>query len=205
MVTSHHTIRAGGYDFMIFKALAAAGFAAALFAMQILPAAAQGNRPQGQQPAQQQAAPPEESEVEEVELTPKQIDGFIATQTEVASITSTLKGDAQPTQQMMTRMEAAAKKNGFKDFDEFGDVGATIGLIFGGIDPQSKKYDPEAMIKQEIAAVTADQKIPAAEKQKILQDLQQAANTSPKLKYPGNADLVIRNYDRLKPVMEPQQ
>lgn len=204
MVTLHRMIRFGGHNLMFFKRLIAiAGFVAALSAMQMFPAAAQGNRPQGQQPAQQEA-PPEDSEVEEIELTPKQIDAFIATQKDVASITSKLKNNEQPTQQMMTQMEGAAKKNGFKDFDEFGDVGANIGLVFGGIDPQSKKYDPEALIKQEIAAVTADQKIPAAEKQKILKDLQQAAESTPKLKYPGNADLVIRNYDRLKPLMEQQ-
>jgi hypothetical protein len=200
MLSSHHTTRSGGYDFAFFRhSVVAAGFAAALFVGQALPAAAQGNRP-----GQQQEAPPEDSEVDEVELTAKQVDGFIATQKEITPITAKLQGSAQPTPQMMSQMEAVAKKNGFKDFDEFGDVGGTIGMVFSGIDPQSKKYDPEGLIKQEIAAVTADAKIPPAEKKQILQDLQQAAGSAPKLKYPANADLVIKNYDRLKPVLEQQ-
>lgn len=197
MLTSHQKI-VGSSDFLK-RLIVAAGFAAGLFAMQALPAAAQGKPP-----AQQQAAPEEEAEIEEVELTPQKIDAFIATQQAITPITAKLTGDAQPTKQMMDQMEAVAKKNGFKDFDEFGDVGATVGMVFGGIDPQSKKYDPQEMIKKEIASVNADAKIPAAEKKKILQDLQQAAAMTPKLKFPGNADLVAKNYDRLKPVLEQQ-
>jgi hypothetical protein len=212
MVPSRHRIRSGGYDFTFCRRLiAVAGFALALFAVQTLSAEAQGNRPpqrQGPAPAQQKPAQPEEMEIEQIELTPNQIDGFIATQKEITPITARLKGDAQPTKQMMTLMEGIAKKNGFKDFDEFGDVGSNIGLVFGGIDPQSKKYDPDELIKREIATVNADQRIPAAQKKRILQDLQQASKSVPALKYPKNADLVAQNYDRLKPVMveeQPQQ
>ena len=208
MVRSHHRVRSGGYDFPFFtRLLAAAGFVAALFVMQTISAEAQGNRPQrqGQPPAKQQAAEPEETEIEQIELTASQIDAFIATQKEITPITARLKGNAQPSKQMMAQMEGIAKKNGFKDFDEFGDVGANIGMVFGGIDPQSKKYAPEELIKREIAAVTADKRIQAAQKKRILQDLQQASTSMPKLKYPANGDLVAQNYDRLKPVMEEEQ
>jgi hypothetical protein len=208
MVPSRHTVRSGGYDFTFCRRLAAAaGFAAALFAMQTLSAEAQGNRPQrqGQPPAQQKAPEPEETEIEQIELTPNQIDAFIATDKEIAPITAKLKGNAEPSKQMMTQMEGIAKKNGFKDFDEFGDVGANIGMVFGGINPESKKYEPEELIRRQIAAVNADQKIPAAQKKRILQDLQQASKSLPALKYPGNAELVANNYDRLKAVMVQEQ
>jgi hypothetical protein len=192
-------------DFTFFKQLlAAVGVFAAIFALVTLPAQAQGGRPQGQPPAQQQAEPEEEEEVDEIALTTKHIDSFIATQKEIFPITSKLQSDAAPSQQMMAQLENIAKKNGFKDFNEFGDVGANIGMIYGGIDPQSRKYDPQAMIQKEIAAVNADTKIPAAQKRQIVDDLKQAASSIPKLKYPGNADLVVQNYDRLKPVMEQQ-
>lgn len=203
MGPSHHTVRSG-YDFTFGRRLlAVAAFAAALFAMQTLSAEAQGNRSQrqGQPPAQQKAPEPEPMEIEQIQLTASQIDGFIATQKEITPVTARLKGNAQPTKQMMTQMEDIAKKNGFKDFDEFGEVGSNIGMVFGGIDPLSKTYDPEALIKREIAAVTADQKIPAAQKKRILADLQQASTSVPALKFPGNAELVAKNYDRLKPVM----
>jgi hypothetical protein len=211
MTTSHHTIRFGGYDFIFVRRLiAAAVFAAATFAMQMPPAAAQGNRPQAQRPApppqqQQQQAEPEETEVEQIELTEKQIDAFIATEKEIAPITAKLKGNAQPSEQMMSQMEAIAKKNGFKDLDEFGDVGLNIGMVFGAIDPQSKQYDPEGLIKREIAAVQANPKIPTKQKVQILKELQEASASVPKLNYPANAELVAKNYDRLKALMAEDQ
>ena len=202
MMTSHHTIRFGGSDFAFFRRLiAAAAFVAATFAMQMLPAEAQSNRPQAQRPAPQQPAEPEEMEIEQIELTETQIEAFIATEKEIAPITAKMKGNAQPTKQMMSQMEAIAKKNGFKDFDEFGDVGANIGMVYGGIDPQSRKYDPGELIRREIAAVQGNNKIPAKQKQQILKDLQQASTSVPQLQYPANAELVVKNYDRLKPLM----
>ena len=205
MITSQHSIRSGGYDFTFCKRLfSVAGFVAGLVAIQTLSAEAQGNRPQrqGQPPAQQQQAQPEELEVEQIALTASQIDAFIATEKEIAPITAKLKGNAEPSKQMMAQMESIAKKNGFKDFDEYGDVGANIGMVFGGINPENKKYEPEELIKRQIAAVNADQKIPAGQKKRILQNLQQASTAMPKLQYPGNADLIAANYDRLRAVME---
>ena len=205
MITSQHRIRSGGYDFAFCTRLAmAAGFVAGLVAIQTLSAEAQGNRPQrqGQPPAQQQQAQPEELEVEQIALTASQIDAFIATEKEIAPITAKLKGNAEPSKQMMAQMESIAKKNGFKDFDEYGDVGANIGMVLGGINPENKRYEPEELIKRQIAAVNADQKIPPTQKKRILQNLQQASTSMPKLQYPGNADLIAANYDRLKAVME---
>jgi hypothetical protein len=189
-------------DFTLFRTLiAGTAFAFAVSAITAAPALAQKKQQQQQQ--QQQAAQPEETELDQIELTDKQIGAFIATQKEIQPITAKLKGSAQPSKQQMAQMEAIAKKHGFKDFDEFGDVGANIGFAFGGIDPESKKFEPEELIKREIAAVQANKKIPAKQKQQILKDLEEASATMPKLKYPGNADLVAKNYDQLKPLMEP--
>jgi hypothetical protein len=199
---THHTIRSGGSDLIFFgRLIAAAVFVAAIIAVHVLPAEAQGNRPQGQRAAPQQPAEPEEMEIEQIELTQNQIDAFIATEKEIAPITAKLKGNAQPTKQMMSQMESIAKKNGFKDIDEFGEVGSNIGMVFGGIDPQSKQYNPEELIRRQIAAVQGDSKIPAKQKQQILKDLQQASTSVPKLKYPANAELVAKNYDRLQSLM----
>ena len=198
---THHTIRSGGYALTFFRRLiAAAVFVAAIFAVHVLPAEAQG-RPQGQRAAPPQPAEPEEMEIEQIELTQTQIDSFIATEKEIAPITAKLKGNAQPTKQMMSQMESIAKKNGFKDIDEFGEVGSNIGMVFGGIDPQSKQYNPEELIRRQIAAVQGDSRIPAKQKQQILKDLQQASTSVPKLKYPANAELVAKNYDRLQSLM----
>ena len=186
-------------DFILFRPLiAGVAFAFVISAVIATPAHAQAKRQQ----QQQQQAQPEEAELEQMELTAAQIDGFIATQKDITPITAKLKGNAQPSKQMMTQMEGIAKKNGFKDFDEFGDVGTNIGFVYGGIDPQSKKYEPEELIKREIDKVNADTKMPAKQKQQILKDLQDASSSVPKLKFQANADLIAKNYDRLKPLMD---
>jgi hypothetical protein len=166
------------------------------------PRPGQGQRPQQQQPPQQQQAQPEPSELDQIELTPSHIDAFVATEMALKPITSRLKGE--PNKQQQAQIEAVVKKNGFKDFDEYGDIASNIGFVFAGINPESKKYEPAELIKRDIATVTGDTRIPAPQKKQILDSLQEAQKSLPALKYPKNAELVAQNYDRLKPVMAPE-
>jgi hypothetical protein len=205
------TIRSGAGLRVLARAAAAAAFAAALA---VSPALAQGQMRQGQGPGQgprppqqqqQKQAQPEDTELEQNELAPNHIDAFITTENALKPITSRLRGE--PSKQQMAQMEAIAKKNGFKDFDEYGDVASNIGFVFSGINPESKKYEPEVLIKKEIDAVTGDARIPAPQKRQILAGLQQAQKSLPALKYRKNVELVAKSYDRMKPVMvdEPPQ
>jgi hypothetical protein len=195
MTTAHDTSRSGGVSTLFGRLMAGAFVAFAVLAISAAPVMAQKNQ-------QQQAAQPEE-ELEQIELTPTQIEAFIKAQGEIKQITSKLKRNAQPNQKMKAQIDSAIKQAGFKDEEEFGDVDSNIGFVFAGIDPQSKKFsEADVLINQDIAKVNADSKIPVSQKKRIVQDLQQALKNAPKLKYPGNADLVAKNYDRLKPVME---
>ena len=190
MLTTHHMTLFG-------RLFAGAAFAVAVLAISAAPVMAQKKQ------QQQQQAQPEEEDLDQMALTQAQIDGFVSAQTKMKPVTAKLKGNAQPSKQMMTQMEGISKEAGFKDFEEFGNVGANIGFVFGGIDPQSKKFvEPEMQIKQEIDKVTADAKMPAAQKKRALADLQKAQTSAPKLQFPVNAELVAKNYDKLKPVME---
>ena len=192
MLTTRHTTLFG-------RLFSGAAVAVAVLAISSAPVMAQKR----QQQQQQQQAAPEEEEVDQVELTQAQIDGFVTAQTKINPITAKLKGNAQPSKQMMTQMEGISKEVGFKDFEEFGNVGSNIGFVFGGIDPDTKKFvEPEMQIKSEIDKVNADAKMPAAQKKKALADLQKAMTSAPKLKFPVNAELVAKNYDKLKPVMQ---
>ena len=192
MLTTRHTTLFG-------RLFSGAAVAVAVLAISSAPVMAQKR----QQQQQQQQAAPEEEEVDQVELTQAQIDGFVTAQTKINPITAKLKGNAQPSKQMMTQMEGISKEAGFKDFEEFGNVGSNIGFVFGGIDPDTKKFvEPEMQIKSEIDKVNADAKMPAAQKKKALADLQKALTSAPKLKFPVNAELVAKNYDKLKPVMQ---
>jgi hypothetical protein len=202
MVTSRRPIRFGGSDLIFFRRMiAAAVFVAATFAVHMLAAEAQGIRPPGQLPAQQQRAEPEQIVIPEVELTQSHIDAFIATNKEIAPVTAKLKGDRQPTGQVMAQMDAIANKYGFNDFEDFAEVGTNVRRVFRTINPESRKYDPEAMIRQQIGAVHGDSKISPKQKLQTLNDLHRALKSGAKLKYPANAELVARNYDRLRPLM----
>jgi hypothetical protein len=186
------------YDSTFFmRLITGTAFALAVVAVSAAPVMAQ-KKQQQQQSAQQ----PEEEELDQIELSQNQIDAFVAAQTEINPITAKLKGNAQPSKQMMSQMEGIAKKAGFKSFDEFGDVGSNIGMVFSGIDPQTKKYDPAGLLKQEVDRINADTKIPAKQKQQILKELQQMSTSVPALKYPANAELVAKNYDKLKSLMQ---
>ena len=169
--------------------------------MHMSAAQAQGLRPPGQVPAQQHPAEAQQTTVLEVELTQSHIDAFIAADKEIAVITAKLKGNRQPTDRMMMEMDAVARKYGFDDFVEFSSVDATIASVFGRISPESRKYDPEAMIKRQIGLVHGDSKMPPEQKLRALKDLHRALTSGAKLRYPANAELVARNYDRLRPQM----
>lgn len=207
MDLSRRTIRFGGCDFIFFRqSIAAAVFFTATFAVSMLAAQAQGIRPPGQvpmqqQPVQQQPAEPAPIAIAEVELTQSHIDAFIATDKAIAPVTAKLKGSRQPTGQVMAQMDAIANKYGFNDFEDFAEVGTNIRRVFRTINPESRRYDPEAMIRQQIGAVHGDSKISPKQKLQTLNDLHRALKSGAKLKYPANAELVARNYDRLRPLM----
>ena len=181
---------------MIQRLLIATALTVAIFAP---PADAQ-QRPQRQQTQQQ--AQPEQFDLEQIELTQKQIDAFIVAQKAITPMTARLKSD-KPDPKTLAQMEAVVKQAGFNNMDEFGDVGANIEFVFGGIDPQSKQFsEPEVMIRKEIERLNADTKVPPGQKRRILQEMQRALQSAPKLKYAANVDVVAKNYDPLKAVME---
>jgi len=74
-----------------------------------------------------------------------------------------------------------------------------ISLVLGGFDPATKKYvGAEAVLKQQIAAVQADKKMPAQEKKLALEDMNEALKTpAPVVENKGNIDLVTKYYDKL--------
>jgi hypothetical protein len=71
--------------------------------------------------------------------------------------------------------------------------------VLGGVDPATKKYvGAEAVIKTQIAQITADKKMSAKDKKDALTDLNEALKQpQPAIQNKGNIDLVIKYYDKL--------
>jgi hypothetical protein len=156
--------------------------------------------------AQQQAGGPQ-TQLKQIALTQKQIDGVIAAQKDMDAITSKLQPDAKPDQKVLVQLEAVAKKHGFASYDEYNNVMDNIALVFGGIDPTSKKYvGSEAVIKGQIAEVNADKRMSAQDKKQALDDLNNALKQpEPRIENKGNIDLIVKNVDKLTPILGEDQ
>ena len=154
-------------------------------------------------PAGQQQMPP----MKQIALTEKQIDGAVAASKEMDPITAKLQPNAKPDPKVIAQLEAVAKKNGFASYDEYNTVMDNIGAVFSGIDPAAKKYvGAEAVLKAQIAEVQADKKMSPKDKKAALDDLNAALKEPvPEIQNKGNIDLVVKNYDKLSPIMGEDQ
>ena len=146
-------------------------------------------------------------QLKQMALTQKQIDGVVAAEPEIEALTSKMQPNAKPDPKMLAQIEGLAKKNGFANSDEYYTVLDNVSLVFGGIDPTSKKYvGSEAVIKSQIAEITADKKMSAKDKKEALDQLNQALKEpEPAVQNKGNIDLVVKNFDKLTPIMNGAQ
>ncbi|HET7887412.1 MAG TPA: hypothetical protein VFL62_14380 [Bradyrhizobium sp.] len=179
--------------------------AASLAALPTQSALAQGKQmaPQGKQ---QMAPPPaagQPAAVKQIALTDKQVEGVISADKDIYPLMQKMPKSGKPDSKLAAQLDAAAKKNGFASYDEYTTVVDNIGLVMAGIDSTSKKYVGNAAVaKAQIAEVQADKKMSAKDKKAALDDLNQAAKApDPTIENKGNIDLVVKNYDKLAPIM----
>jgi hypothetical protein len=153
------------------------------------------------------AAAPQQPQLKQIALTEKQIDGAVAASKEMDPITAKLQPNAKPDPKVIAQLEGVAKKNGFASYDEYNNVMDNIGLVFSGIDSTTKKYvGTEAVTKAQIAEVQADKKMSPKDKKAALDDLNMALKEpGPEVQNKGNIDLVVKNYDKLLPIMGDSQ
>ncbi len=158
-------------------------------------------------PAAPAAGQPQMPPMKQIALTEKQIDGAVAASKEMDPITSKMQPNAKPDPKVIAQLEGVAKKNGFASYDEYNNVMDNIGAVFSGIDPATKKYvGAEAVIKAQIAEVQADKKMSPKDKKAALDDLNMALkDPAPEIQNKGNIDLVVKNYDKLSPIMGDNQ
>lgn len=150
-------------------------------------------------PAQAAPSPAEQPAVKQIALTEKQMEGALAAQKQMDAITGKLPENAKPDAKIIAQLEAAAKKNGFANYDDYTNVVDNISLVLAGFDPATKKYvGPEAVIKAQIAQVDADKKMSPKDKKEALAELNEALKSPPPpLENKANIDLVSKYYDRL--------
>ena len=142
----------------------------------------------------------------QIALTEKQIEAVLASLKDLDAIAEKLpeNAPAKPDPKVEAQLDDVARKNGFASYGEYNEVVENIGLVLNGFDPQTKQYvGPEAVLKQQIAAVQADKKMPAKDKKQALAELNAALKSPPPaVENKGNIDLVARYYDKLAAAMQ---
>jgi hypothetical protein len=173
-----------------------------LLAVVLLSAAAaviSGVVPASQAFAQPAAGAPVDA-LAQMELTDPLIQQYIDAQADLEAVMSQA-GDQQsdqPDPKIMAKLEDVAKKHKFSNFGQFDIVSGNIALVLEGVDPKTKKYiGAEAELKQEIAALQANSKIPAADKKEELAGLNEEIKAITPVKFKVNIDLVLKYYDKL--------
>lgn len=151
-------------------------------------------------------APSAVPETKQVTLTQAQIDGVIKTQPTIQAVEAKLPpgGDDKPNPKVEAQLDAAVKKNGFKDLGDYSDVNSTIGIVLAGIDPETKTYvGPDMVLKKQMAQVEADKTMPPKEKKEALDELKAAMGSASGTKpSAANIDLVTKNFDKLNDSMK---
>jgi hypothetical protein len=111
----------------------------------------------------------------------------------------------KPDPKVLAKLEDIAKKHKFANFGQFDAVAGNIALVLEGVDPKAKKYiGAEPEIKQEIAALQANNKIAAADKKQEIAELNDELKSITPVKFKVNIELVLKYFDKLA-AEEPEQ
>ncbi len=142
--------------------------------------------------AQQQAP------TKQIQLTEKQVQGFVASQKEMSPVLDRIKEGKsdEPDPNLEAQLEAIAQKNGFEDMDEYDLVADNISMVMAGIDPTTKTFT-ESQIEKEIEEVTADDQMSEKDKKEALEELSEALKTAKLIQFPSNIELVKKYYDQI--------
>jgi hypothetical protein len=147
-----------------------------------------------------QAQPVAEPPPKQIALSEKQVLAFIAAQKDVQPILEKIQGpsaDELPPP-IKAELEAAARKHGFKDFNDYDEVTTNITMVMTAIDPKTKVFtEPAIAIKEEIEEVTANKDLPPQEKKQMLDELNEALKSAQPIQFSNNIELVRKHYDKI--------
>jgi hypothetical protein len=136
--------------------------------------------------------PPKDEPINQLKLTEAQVKSFISAQPDLATVAPKLQeaGDnIEPT--LQTELDGIAKKHGFSSFEELDDVAANISIVMAGLDSKSGEFtEPVEALKKELSDVTADASIPDADKKQLIEELNEAISTTPRIEHIENVELV---------------
>ncbi|MFM1815260.1 MAG: hypothetical protein RLZ98_1955 [Pseudomonadota bacterium] len=143
-------------------------------------------------------------EFTQMKLTDQHLTSFIAAQGDLAAISKRIEaaGDKEDPK-LDADLEALAKKYGFASFEQLEDVASNIMFVLDVTDPKTGEFrDPKEDIKAEMAEIDADKSIPADEKKKRKEQLQEDMKAIPNLKFKENLAVVNKHREALEKAMQ---
>lgn len=143
--------------------------------------------------------------IKQIALSEKQVQGVLAAQKEMDAITDKLPEGAadKPDPKVISQLDGVAKKHGFASYAEYSDVVDNIGLVMSGIDPKTKAFvQPPEALKQQIAALQADTKMAAKDKQAAIAEMNAALKSTPTVQFQENIALVTKYFDKLSVILQ---
>ncbi len=149
--------------------------------------------------AKAQAAPPPAAPAfKQIPLTDKLVEDSLATNAEILPVVAKLPRTPKPNPKVVAHLDDIAKKHGFANYGEYDEVSGNINLVLSGFDPETKQYvGQQAVLNKEIAAITADPKMPAKDKKAALAALNAELSDVTPLQFPDNIKVVAKYLDQL--------
>ena len=137
--------------------------------------------------------------LQQIELTEDQVARYVASLDDMQKAMGDVPADAaEPDAKTMAKLEAVAKKHGFRSFDDYNTVAGNISIVVDGIDPDTKTFvGQDKLIGRAIDDIRADPKMSEADKATATKDLQTQMKAVIPIKYKGNIDLVVKHYGEI--------
>lgn len=142
----------------------------------------------------------------QIALSEKQVQGVLSAQKAMDALTDKLPEGGKPDAGLQAQLDEVARKNGFADYADYATVVDNVSLVLSGIDPRTKAFtQPAELLKQQIAAIEADSKMPAKDKQATLDDMTAALKAMPSVEHMENVALVTTYFDKLYAALQEEE
>ena len=144
----------------------------------------------------------------QIVLSEKQVQNLLAAQKAISSIVEKIPEDQAdaPNPQIQAVLDKTAKRYGFKDYGEYDDVANNVTFILEGFDREKKTFvGHDVIVKQQIDAISADDKLSPKEKRAQIKELKETLRSIEPVKYPDNITIVAKYYDKLSEIFDSEE
>ena len=147
----------------------------------------------------------QDEQLQQIKLTDAQVKGYLAASKRLGEVSEKLEAAGEkPDPKLLEELEAIAKANGFKSYDELDVVIANISFVLSGFDDKGEFSDPHEALKAELEQIKGDSSIKADEKAKMVEEIEEALKSTPPLQYKENIAVVKKHLKALDAVLQQQ-